>query len=304
MSTNPIFGGIEAGGTKFICAIARGPDTILAETRFPTTTPSETLEKAVNFFRQYTRSTGTSLAAIGIAAFGPLDLHPSSPSFGSITQTPKTGWAYTPVLRMVQDELNVPVVIDTDVNGAALGEGTWGAARGIDNYVYITIGTGIGGGVVINGQPLHGMVHPEIGHILIPHDPEEDSFPGSCPFHGDCFEGLANGPAIEARWGQRGETLPPDHPAWTLEAKYITRALHTVVCTLSPERIILGGGVMEQTQLFPMIHRMLPSSLNEYVQSRQILSNIADYIVPPQLGGRAGVLGAIALAQRAITAQS
>ncbi|HPO59536.1 MAG TPA: ROK family protein, partial [Anaerolineaceae bacterium] len=165
-------------------------------------------------------------------------------------------------------------------------------------------GTGIGGGVVINGQPLHGMVHPEIGHILIPHDPEEDPFPGSCPFHGDCFEGLANGPAIEARWGQRGETLPPDHPAWTLEAKYITRALHTVVCTLSPERIILGGGVMEQTQLFPMIHRMLPSSLNEYVQSRQILSNIADYIVPPQLGGRAGVLGAIALAQRAITAQS
>ena len=292
-----VYGGVEAGGTKFVCIVANGPDEIIDEVRFPTTTPDETLSRTTSFFSDHVKNTGNSLAAIGVACFGPLDLDRESPAYGFITSTPKVGWADTPVLHHLENALCVPVVIDTDVNGAAMGEGKWGAARGLRNYIYITIGTGVGGGAVVNGKPLHGLVHPEMGHFLLPHDWDEDSFGGNCPFHGDCFEGMCSGPAMKERWGQPAETLPIDHPAWELEAMYIALALHGLVTILSPQRIILGGGVMQQEHLFPIIREKVKTSLNGYVQSPAILQNIESFIVPPGLGNRAGVLGALALAQ-------
>jgi fructokinase len=209
-----LWGGIEAGGTKFVCAVGTGPDDLWAEERFPTTTPAESIGRAVEFFRRWQEN--ESLAAVGIASFGPVDPDPGSPTFGYITTTPKQGWAHTDFAGAVQRALHVPVGFDTDVNVAALGEHRWGAAQGLDTFVYLTIGTGIGGGGMVNGKLIHGLVHPEMGHVRIPHDRELDPFPGACPYHGDCLEGLAAGPALEARWGQRGETLPADHPAWAL----------------------------------------------------------------------------------------
>lgn len=294
-----LYGAIEAGGTKFVCAVGSGPEAIVAETRFPTTTPEETIGNAVKFFEQQLDRFGP-LQSIGIAAFGPLDLNPDSATFGHITATPKPGWAFADLAGAVQRALNLPVGIDTDVNGAALGEWRWGAGQGVDCLVYLTIGTGVGGGVLIDGQPLHGLVHPEMGHIRLPHDLEKDPFPGACPFHKDCFEGLAAGPALEKRWGQRAETLPVDHPAWELEAHYLALALMNYILILSPQRIIMGGGVMAQTQIFPLLHRKVQETLNNYVSSPEILSHPEKYIVPPGLGGRAGVLGGIALAQRAL----
>jgi fructokinase len=291
-----LFGGIEAGGTKFVCAVGSGPDDVQQEIRYSTTTPAESIGKAIAFFRDV-RAQGATLRAIGIAAFGPLDPNPASPTFGYITTTPKPGWAHSDFVGPIRAALDVPVGFDTDVNGAALGEGRWGAAQGLDTFAYLTIGTGIGGGAMVEGRLLHGLMHTEMGHIRIPHDRADDPFAGICPYHGDCFEGLACGPAIEARWGQRAETLPPDHPAWTLEAHYIALALVNFVLSLCPQRIILGGGVMEQTHLFPFIRREVQALLNGYVQAPAILRDIDAYIVPPGLGNRAGVLGAIALAQ-------
>jgi fructokinase len=291
-----LWGGIEAGGTKFVCAVGTGPDDVWAEVRFPTTTPAETIGQAMEFFQQHQRK--EPLAAVGIASFGPVDPDPNSPTFGYITTTPKPGWAHTDFAGTVEEALGVPVGFDTDVNGAALGEHTWGAAQGLDTFVYLTIGTGIGGGGMVGGELIHGLVHPEMGHFRIPHDWERDPFPGSCPYHGDCLEGLATGPAIEARWGQRGETLPAGHAAWPLEAHYLALGLVSIICILSPQRIIMGGGVMEGPGLFPLIRRRVPELLNGYVQAPEILEHIDDYIVPPRLGSRAGVLGAIALAQR------
>ncbi len=290
-----LFGGIEAGGTKFVCAIGSGPDHIVDEIRFPTTTPEETLGKAIAFFRAAVAK-GATLRAVGIASFGPVDPNPHSPTWGYITSTPKAGWTNTNFARPLGAALGVAVGFDTDVNGAALGEGMWGAARGLDTFVYLTIGTGIGGGAMVEGRLLHGLMHTEMGHIRLPHDYTADPFPGLCPYHGDCFEGLANGPAIEARWGRRGETLPPDHPAWALEAHYLALACANFVVTLCPQRIILGGGVMQQTHLFPLIRREVQTLLNGYIRVPAILHDIETYIVPPGLGSRAGVLGAIALA--------
>ncbi|HNT54488.1 MAG TPA: ROK family protein [Anaerolineaceae bacterium] len=291
------YGGIEAGGTKFVCAIGRGPGDILTETRFPTTTPAETLGAAVNFFREAIRSHRISLEAIGIGSFGPLELSRSSASYGQITSTPKPGWANTPVVSLFEQEFDIPIGWDTDVNAAALGEGRWGAARGLDDFLYLTIGTGVGGGAIINGRPLHGLVHPEMGHMLLPARP--DGFTGVCPFHTNCFEGLANGPSLAAHWGQPAQTLPADHPAWEEEAAVVASALHGLICTLSPTRIILGGGVMQQLQLFPLIRQKVKESLNGYVQAETILDGMENYIVPPSLGGEAGVLGAFVLAQLA-----
>jgi fructokinase len=293
-----LWGGIEAGGTKFVCAVATGPDDIQAESRFPTTTPAETIERAVAFFRQHQR--GQGLAAIGIASFGPVDPNPDSPTFGYITTTPKPDWAHTDLAGAIRKGLSVPVGFDTDVNGAALAEYRWGAAAGLDTFVYLTIGTGIGGGCVANGRLIHGLLHPEMGHIRIPHDRERDPFPGACPFHGDCLEGLAAGPAIEARWGKRAETLPADHPAWPLEADYLALGLVNIICCVFPQRIILGGGVMEQAHLFPLVRNRVQELLNGYLKTPLILDRIDEYIVRPGLGNRAGVLGAIALAQQAI----
>ncbi len=291
-----LFGGIEAGGTKFVCAVGTGPNDMRDEVRFPTTKPEETIGQAIDFFTEQAKK--EPLAAIGIAAFGPVDPNPKSPTFGYITTTPKPYWAQTDFAGAVNRALNVPVGFDTDVNGAALGEHRWGAAQDVDTFIYMTIGTGVGGGAMVNGQLLHGLIHPEMGHIQLPHHPD-DSYAGHCPFHGDCLEGMVAGPAVEERWGQKGQTLTPDHPAWALEAHYIALGLASFICTLSPQRIILGGGVMEQEHIFPMIRERVQDYLNGYVQSPAILENIDTYIVPPGLGNKAGVLGAIALAQQA-----
>jgi fructokinase len=299
MNTAPLYGGLEAGGTKFVCAVGTGPQDIRAETRFPTATPHETIRKTLDFFQEQQELAGSRLTAIGIASFGPVDLHPASPTFGYITSTPKAGWQNVDLVGAIRQELNVPVGFDTDVNGAALGEGLWGAARGLDTFIYLTIGTGIGGGGMVGGQTIHGLLHPEMGHIRIPHDPQSDPYKGGCPYHGDCLEGLASGPAIEARWGTRAENLPPDHPAWDLEAHYLALALTNFICVLSPQRIILGGGVMRQEHLFPRIQAGVQKLLRGYIRARLVLDEIGEYIVPPALGERAGVLGAIALARRA-----
>jgi fructokinase len=292
------FGGIEAGGTKFVCVVTDSGKNILAETRFPTTTPDETMSRTIAFFEEQNRQLPEPISAIGVACFGPIDPCEGSATYGNITTTPKPGWANTPVVQPLRETFGIPVAIDTDVNAAAVGEGVWGAAQGLTDFLYLTIGTGIGGGGVFHGKALHGLIHPEMGHIRIPHDITADPYPGHCPFHADCFEGLACGPSIEARWGVRGETLPIHHPAWELEAHYIALALHSFICVLSPQRIILGGGVMQQEQIFPLVRAKTLASLKGYVKSPALLEHIDEYIVPPGLGGRAGVLGAIALAQQ------
>ena len=295
----PLFGSIEAGGTKFVCAVGTGPDDIRAETRFPTTTPETTLRLAMEFLRAEQDRQGP-LAAVGIASFGPVDLHPGSPSYGHITSTPKPGWANTDFVGAASSALGVPVGFDTDVNAAALAEGRWGAAQGLHSYLYLTIGTGIGGGGVLDGRLMHGLVHPEMGHLYVPHDRQADPFPGVCPFHRDCLEGLASGPSMGARWGRPAEELPPDHPAWALEARYLALALVGFVCTVSPQRIVMGGGVMSNLALFPVIREQLVTLLNNYVRAPEIVEGIDDYVVPPALGPRAGVLGGIALAEQAV----
>jgi fructokinase len=291
---NEIYGGIEAGGTKFVCAVGSGPDEILALTQFPTTNPQETLERVIEFFEEQQRK--VNIAAIGIGSFGPVNMKPDSEKYGYITTTPKPGWSDTNFKGIIEKRLNLPVAIDTDVNAAALGEHRWGAAQNLHTFLYLTIGTGIGGGGMADGRPLHGLTHPEMGHIRIPHDWQVDPFTGSCPYHGDCFEGLAAGPSINKRYGVRGETLPEDHPAWSLLAGYISLALNNFICTLSPQRIILGGGVMDQDHLLRSIRKRTQDLLNNYVNAPEILEDIDNYIVRPQLRGKAGVLGSIALA--------
>ncbi|HEX7588305.1 MAG TPA: ROK family protein [Anaerolineae bacterium] len=290
------YGGIEAGGTKFVCAVGTGPADIQTD-QFPTTTPDETISKAIDFFKRH--SPGDHLAAIGIGTFGPVDPDRGSPTFGYITTTPKPGWARTDFASVIQRALGVPVGFDTDVNAAALGEHRWGAAQRIDHLIYLTIGTGIGGGALVAGELLHGLIHPEMGHIRIPHDWSVDPYAGFCPFHGDCLEGLAAGPAVERRWGQRGETLPADHAAWGLEANYLALGVVNLICTLSPQRIVMGGGVMQQPRLLSLVRQRTRALLNNYVQVPEIVERIEEYIVAPGLGPQSGVLGAIALAERA-----
>jgi len=289
-----IYGGIEAGGTKFVCATGDESGKLLTRSEFPTTTPAETIGRALEFFAGQ-----EPVEAIGIGSFGPVDLDSQSTTFGYITSTPKDGWRDTDFAGAVRRATGVPVAFDTDVNAAALGEARWGAAQGLDTFLYLTIGTGLGGGGMVNGRLIHGLVHPEMGHIRVPHDRAADPYAGSCPFHGDCLEGLVCGPALAERWGQRGETLPPDHRAWELEAQYVALGLATWICTLSPERIILGGGVMRQAGLFERVRRKVLDLLNGYVQAPAILEGIDSYIVPPALGGDAGVLGSMALAMAA-----
>ena len=303
MGTVNLFGGIEGGGTKFVCAVGTGPDDIRLEGRIPTTTPEETLREAVAFFKKAEQDLG-KLSALGFASFGPIDPNPVSPNFGYILPTPKPGWSNADVLGMLKSAFEIPIAFDLDVNGAALGEGLWGAAQGLDTFIYLTVGTGIGGGALVNGKLMHGLLSPEMGHIPLPHDFERDPFEGACPFHKDCFEGLASGPAMERRWGQKAETLPFDHPAWELEAHYIALALANYIYTLSPQRIIIGGGVGGRESLLPMIRRNVQNILNGYVQSPAITKDIDQYIVPPRLGNRSGMLGAIALAQEAFASAS
>lgn len=290
-----LFGAIEAGGTKFLCAVGTGPHDLRARVEFPTASPEETIGRVVTFFEERTKH--ESLSAFGIASFGPIDVNPASPHFGYITSTPKRGWRNTDLAGPIRRTFNLPVAFDTDVNAAALGERRWGAAQGLETFVYLTVGTGIGGGGMVEGRLIHGVLHPEMGHMRIAHDWQADPFPGACPFHGDCWEGLAAGPAIEARWGCKGQHLRLDHQAWQLEAHYLALGVTNLVCTLSPQRIILGGGVMRQADLFPLIRRETLKLLNRYIQVDEIIERIDDYIVPAHLGDSAGVTGAIALAE-------
>jgi fructokinase len=290
-----LYGGIEAGGTKFVCMVATDPEHIIEEIRFPTSHPAETIQKANSFFAPYAQR--RELAAVGIAAFGPLDLNPVSPTYGYITCTPKPDWSYVDLNGLVARVLGLPTAFDTDVNVAAFGEQYWTAGNNhLDPFVYVTVGTGIGMGVLANGRPLHGLVHTEAGHFVIPHDRQKDPFPGICPYHGDCLEGLASGPAINRRWGQNAETLPDSHPAWELEAEYIALALMNLIYAYSPERIVLGGGVSQHIGLLEVVRRKVQQGLNGYIQSPVLLNAIDGYIVPPSLGNRSGVLGAIAMA--------
>jgi fructokinase len=272
------YGGIEAGGTKWVCAIGTGPDDLRETVTFPTTTPEETIGRAVDFF-----AGADSVAAVGVGSFGPIDI-----ARGTITTTPKPGWAQVGVVAALGEALGVPVAFDTDVNVAALGELRWGAGVGLDTFCYITVGTGIGGGAIVGGRLLHGLVHPEFGHMRIPHDPAADPFPGVCPYHGDCFEGLASGEAIRQRWGRRGEELD-DEAVWLLEADYLALGLVNVISTLSPQRIVVGGGVMKTPGLLELVRRRVHELMGGYLDAPEV--------VLPGLGDRAGVLGALELAR-------
>jgi fructokinase len=290
----PLFGAIEAGGTKFVCLVGSGPDDIAAEVRIPTTTPTETISKTIDFFRAHSGS--GSLAAIGIGSFGPVDLEPASSTFGYITSTPKPGWRMTDLCGPIQKEFRVPVAFDTDVNAAAYGEQYWVPAnKCLDPFLYVTIGTGIGVGGIVGGSPVHGMMHMEAGHFFLPHDLNRDAFPGVCPFHGDCWEGLASGPAMAKRWGMPAESLPADHPAWDLEADYISVAFANLMLAFSPRKIVLGGGVGQHAGLVEMVGQKLLSRLNGYVSASALVDHVHEVIVSPALGNRSGVLGALAL---------
>lgn len=281
-----VYGGIETGGTKWECAIGTGPDDLRARATIPTTTPEETIGRVVAFFERE-----GPVAAIGIGSFGPVDTNRGSPTWGHVTSTPKPGWAYTNVGQAIRDRLSVPVAFDTDVNAAALGEHRWGAAQGLDTFCYITVGTGIGGGGMAGGKLLHGLLHPEFGHMRIPHDREEDPFDGVCPYHGDCWEGLASARAIEARWSRAPQDLDGNQAVWSLQAHYLALGLVSVICVLSPQRILLGGGVMSHPGLLALVQREVERLMNGYQDAATIML--------PALAPLSGVLGAIALAETA-----
>jgi fructokinase len=274
--------------------VGLGPADILAEERFPTSTPGSTLNEVVEFFKPFCE--GKQLRHIGVGSFGPCDLEPTSATHGYITTTPKPGWQNTNLVGTLKASLPVDVTFDTDVNAAAFGEYLWGAARGASTCLYLTIGTGIGGGYVVNGRPLHGLQHPEMGHIRVPHDFTRDPFAGACPYHGDCLEGLAGGPAIEKRFGVRGEELDDSDPFWELEAQYLGAAIASYVLVLSPARIVTGGGIMQRIALLPRLRYHAQQQLAGYIRQPALLNGLEEYIVAPGLGARAGVLGALALA--------
>ncbi len=281
-------GAIEAGGTKFVCGIGNEQGHIEDRVSFPTRSPDETINKVITYFKD------SGVEAIGIGSFGPIDPDPGSETYGCVTTTPKPGWSNFNFLGAMRAAIDVPLGWDTDVNAAALGEATWGAAKGLDSCIYFTIGTGVGAGVYVEGKLAHGLVHPEVGHILVRRHPN-DSYAGTCPYHQDCLEGLAAGPAIERRWGVPGSQLPSDHEAWKLEAYYIAQAIVSAVLFVSPKKVVLGGGVMHQLQLFPLIREEVQRLLNGYVSHEALRSGIDDFIVPPGLGDNAGLTGALAL---------
>jgi fructokinase len=286
-----VYGGIETGGSKWECAVGTGPDDIRAAETIPTTAPDETIGRAVAFFARNER-----VDALGIGSFGPIDVRPGSPTWGFVTSTPKPGWAHTDVAGELGRQLSLPVAFDTDVNAAALGEHRWGAARGLETFCYVTVGTGIGGGAMVGGRLVHGLVHPEFGHLRVPHDRAVDPFPGACPYHGDCWEGLAAGPAIEARWGVPATELDDEH-AWALVARYLALGLVAVISILSPERTLVGGGIVAtRPRLLARVREDVVALVNGYLETDALRGGIETYIAAPALGPRAGVLGAIAVA--------
>lgn len=283
-----ILGGLEAGGTKMVCAIGNEQGEIFKKISLPTETPEITMPKMIEFFQS------EHIEALGVGCFGPIDLDKKSKTYGFITSTPKLAWANFNIIGAFQDALHVPVGFDTDVNVACLGEVVWGASKDCEVALYITIGTGVGVGVYVNGKPLHGLVHPEGGHILLAKHPD-DTYKGRCPYHANCIEGLAAGPAIEERWGKKAIELADRPEVWELEADYIAQALVNYIVTLSPNKIVLWGGVMHQEQLFSMIRENVVQKLNGYVHHKAILEDIEHYIVPPALGDEPGIKGALYL---------
>jgi fructokinase len=284
-----MLGAIEAGGTKFVCAVGDETGNIIDRIQISTTVPEETMSKVIEFFK------GFPIEAIGVGSFGPIDVNRDSSSYGSITSTPKPGWRDYPIVKTLEKEFGVPIGFNTDVNAAALGEVTHGAARGLDSCLYITIGTGIGAGAIVQGKLLQGLSHSEMGHILVRRHPQ-DEYQGKCPYHQDCLEGLAAGPAIEERWGAKGVNLVGRPEVWELQGYYIAQALMQYVLILSPKKIILGGGVMHQKQLFPIIYKYLKDFVADYVH----LPEMSSYIVSPGLGDHAGITGSLMLAKQAL----
>ncbi len=282
-----LIGALEAGGTKMICAIGNEDGTILEQVSIPTTTPEETLPKIVAYFKD------KGIKALGVAAFGPVDVKPESETYGYILDTPKLAWKHKDLLGILKKELEVPIGLDTDVNGSCLGEMTYGCAKGLDSVIYITIGTGVGVGVSVNGKLLHGMLHPEGGHILLERHPE-DPEGGICPYHKNCLEGFASGPSIEKRWGKKAIELVDRPEVWELESYYIAQALTDYIMILSPQKIILGGGVMHQEQLFPLIRSKVKEMVNGYINTKE-LEDIDNYIVPASLNDDQGIMGCIKL---------
>lgn len=288
-------GGLEARGSKMICAVGTEDGVLLDQTIIPTRGPKETMEDVIAYFRD------KEIEALGIASFGPVDIHKNSDTYGYILDTPKEAWQHFNLLGTIREALQVPVELETDMNGACLGELTFGCAKGLDSVVYVSIGTGIGAGIAVNGQLLHGMIHPEAGHMLLRRHPR-DGYEGSCPFHATCFEGLASGPAIEERWGRPAEELHNNATVWEMESHYIAQAMVNLILIMSPRVIILGGGVMKNEALFPMIRKRVKKILNGYLNTDE-MEDLDKYIVPASLKGNQGVLGCIELARRALVGQ-
>ncbi len=282
------FGALEAGGTKMVVAVGDENGRILEQRSIPTTTPDETMPKIIDYFR------GKEIASLGVACFGPIDLNKASETYGYITSTPKTAWMNFDIVGCLKDALGIPIGFDTDVNGSILGEITYGCAKGLTDAIYLTIGTGIGGGVMSNGRLLHGMLHPELGHIRIGKR-ADDKGSSVCPFHDDCLEGLASGVSIEKRWGKKGIELKDNKEVWELEADYIATALVNYCLTLSPQKIILGGGVMHQKQLFSLIRDKFRDKMAGYIKTKE-LENLEEYIVPASLHDDQGIMGAVKMA--------
>ena len=286
-------GAIEAGGTKMICALGREDGSVLESVSIPTTEPARCMPQILEFFQ------GRGIDALGVGCFGLLDLDRNSQTYGCITTTPKLRWRNYPIMRCLQDALGVPVGIDTDVNAAALAEATWGCSRGLGCSIYITVGTGIGVGIIVDGKPQHGMIHPECGHIPVNRRSDDPMVRGVCPYHGSCLEGLACGPAIESRWGRSPAELADCEAVWALEAYYLGQALCSYIYTISPERIVLGGGVMNQQQLLPLIRAEVNRQLGGYIKGKG-LNDLDSYIVSSSLGGRQGIMGCLRLAADAL----
>lgn len=297
MKLKPAWGAIEAGGTKFNCMLADEHSRILAQTRISTTSPSATLAAAADFFKQ--PQLGFALQALGIASFGPVELNPQAKHYGWITHTPKPGWAHTDLVGYFRQALALPIGFQTDVNAAALGEWHFGAAQGLRNFVYVTIGTGIGAGIVSHGKLVQGISHPELGHMYIPQKALWDSFQGTCPFHKNCLEGLASGPAMAARWNAPAETLSADHPAWVLQANYLALMCVNITVMFAPQKIILGGGVMQHAPLFALVREQFNQLMAGYGQGQE-LSDLNTYITPPGRSEQSGILGAWVLAKSAL----
>jgi fructokinase len=292
MHRDLLIGGIEAGGTKFICGVADGDGNILEETRIPTGSPADTLGAVTQFFALSIAERGP-LSALSVGSFGPLSLNPVAADYGRITSTPKIAWQDVDILGHLGREFSLPMTLDTDVNCAAVGERLFGSGQGLDTFCYVTVGTGIGVGVLIDGAP-HG--------IRLPRAPGDENFPGICPYHGDCLEGLASGPAMNARWGKPAETLPADHPAWDIEADYLAGLCATITYLVRPDRIILGGGVMQSPTTYPQVRGRLVEKLAGYDASMRSL-DMDDYIAAPTAGASAGLTGALALAYRTAVRQ-